>query len=44
MQSCSELEALKIDFEECQGSAEYYQEKFAQVQFELIDRIGKYED
>jgi hypothetical protein len=31
MQSCSELEALKIDFEECQGSVEYYKEKFAQV-------------
>jgi len=25
-------------------SAEYYQEKFAQVQFELMDRIGKCED
>ena len=44
MQSCSELEALEIDFNDCQGSAEYYQEKFAQVQFELMDRIGKYED
>jgi chromosome segregation ATPase len=44
MQSCSELEALKIDFEECQESAEYYQKKFAQVQFELMDKIGKYED
>ena len=44
MQSCSELEALKIDFEECQGSAEYYQKKFAQVHFELMDKIGKYED
>jgi chromosome segregation ATPase len=44
IQSCSELQALKIDFEECQGSAEYYQKKFAQVQFELMDKIGKYED
>jgi chromosome segregation ATPase len=44
MQSCSELEAIEIDFNDCQGSAEYYQEKFAQVQFELMDRIRKYED
>jgi hypothetical protein len=44
MQSYSKLEALEIDFNDCQGSAEYYQEKFAQVQFELMDRIEKYED
>jgi len=44
MQSCSELEVMEIDFNDCQGSAEYFQEKFAQVQFELMDRIGKYED
>jgi hypothetical protein len=44
MQSCSELEAMEIEFNDCQGSAEYYQEKFAQVQFELMDRIGMYED
>jgi predicted nuclease with TOPRIM domain len=44
MQSCSKLEALETDFNDCQGSAEYYQEKFAQVQFELMDRIEKYED
>jgi hypothetical protein len=44
MQSCSELEAMEMDFNDCQRSAEYYQEKFAQVQFELMDRIGKYED
>jgi hypothetical protein len=44
MQSCSELEAMEIDFKDCQGSAEYFQEKFAQVQFELMDRIMKYED
>jgi hypothetical protein len=35
---------MEIDFNYCQGSAEYFQEKFAQVQFELMDRIGKYED
>jgi chromosome segregation ATPase len=44
MQSCSELEALKIDFNDSQGNAEYYREKFAQVQVELMDRIGKYEE
>jgi len=44
MQSCSELKAMEIDFNDCQGSAEYYLEKFAQVQFELMDRIGKYEN
>jgi len=35
---------MEIDFNDCQGSVEYYQEKFAQVQFEVMDRIGKYED
>jgi len=35
---------MEINFNYCQGSAEYFQEKFAQVQFELMDRIGKYED
>jgi chromosome segregation ATPase len=35
---------MEIDFNDCQGSAEYYQEKFAQVQFELMDMIRKYED
>jgi chromosome segregation ATPase len=44
MQSCSELEALKIDLNDCQRSAEYYQEKFAQVRAELMDRIRKYEE
>ena len=24
MQSCSELEAMEIDFNDCQGSAKYY--------------------
>ena len=31
MQSCFELDALKIDFNESQGNIEYYQEKFAYV-------------
>ena len=31
LQNCFELEALKIDFNDYQGSAKYYQEKFAQV-------------
>jgi len=44
MQSCSKLEAMEIDFNDCQRSAEYYQEKFAQVQFKLMDRIRKYEE
>jgi hypothetical protein len=44
MQSCFEFEAMEVDFEDCQGSTKYTQEKFAQVQFELMDRIGKYED
>ncbi|XP_061981445.1 uncharacterized protein LOC133701522 [Populus nigra] len=44
MQSCSELEVMEIDFNDCQGSTKYFQEKFAQGQFELMDRIGKYED
>jgi chromosome segregation ATPase len=44
MQSCSELEVVDVDFNDCQGSAEYYQEKFTQVQSKLMDRIGKYED
>jgi len=29
MQNCSELEAMEIDFNDCQRSAKYYQEKFA---------------
>jgi hypothetical protein len=29
MQSCYELEAMEIDFNDCQRSTEYYQEKFA---------------
>jgi hypothetical protein len=28
MQNSSELEALKSDFNDCQGSTEYYQDKF----------------
>ena len=44
IQSCSELSALKIEHNECQESIEYYQEKFAEVQCELMDRIEKYEE
>jgi chromosome segregation ATPase len=44
MQSCSKLEALNIDFNDCQGNTKYYREKFAQVQVELMDRIGKYKE
>ena len=40
MQNCSELEAMEIDFNDCQGSAEYFQEKFAQVQFERWIGLG----
>jgi chromosome segregation ATPase len=40
MQSRSELEAIEIDFNDCQGSAEYFQEKFAQVQFERWIGLG----
>jgi len=39
MQSCFELEAMEVDFKDCQGST-----KDTQVQFQLMDRIGKYED
>ena len=44
MQSCSEPSALKTEHNECQESIEYCQEKFAEVQCKLMDRIGKYED
>ena len=44
MQSCSELGALKIKHNECQGSIEYYQEKYVEVQCELMDRIEKHEE
>ncbi|KAL3611185.1 hypothetical protein D5086_002205 [Populus alba] len=44
MQSCSEHEAMEMDFSDCQESAKYYQEKFVQVQFELMDRIRRYKD
>ena len=44
MQNCSELGTLKTEHNECQESIEYYQEKFAEVQCELMDRIEKYED
>jgi len=38
------LKQWRFEFNDCQGSAEYFQEKIAQVQFELMDRIGKYKD
>jgi hypothetical protein len=41
MQSCFELEAMEIDFKDCQRSIKYTQEKSAQVQFERMDRIRK---
>ena len=44
MQSCSELGALKTEHNECRDNIEYYQEKFAEVQCELRDRIEKYEE
>ena len=44
MQSCFELEAMEIDFKDCQRSIKYTQEKSAQVQFEQMDRIRKYEE
>ena len=42
--SCSELGVLQTEHNECQGNIEFYQEKFAEVQCELMDRIGKYEE
>ena len=44
MQSCFELEAMEVDFKDCQRSIKYTQEKSAQVQFERMDRIRKYEE
>ena len=44
MQSCSELGALKTEHNKCRENVEYYQEKFAEVQCELMDIIVKYED
>ena len=43
-QSYSELRVLQTEHNECQGNIEYYQEKFAEVQCELMDRIVKYEE
>ena len=42
MQSSSELEALKADFDGYQENVEYNQDKFLHVQAELLDRIEKY--
>ena len=42
--SCSELGVLQTEHNECQGNIEFYQEKFAEVQCELMDRIEKYEE
>ena len=44
MQSCSEFGALKIEHNECQGSIEYYQEKYVEVQCELMDKIEKHQE
>lgn len=44
MRNNSELEALKSNFNDCKGNVEYYQDKFAQVQAELMDNVKKYED
>ncbi|KAL3592250.1 hypothetical protein D5086_010890 [Populus alba] len=44
MQSSSELEALKADFNDYQESVEYNQDKFLHVQAELLDRIEKYDE
>jgi len=44
MQSSSELEALKADFNDYQENAEYNQDKFLHVQAELMDRIKKYDE
>jgi len=44
MQSSSELEALKADFNDYQENVEYNQDKFLHVQAELLDRIEKYDE
>jgi hypothetical protein len=44
MQSSSELEALKADFNDYQENAEYNQDKFLHIQTELMDRIKKYDE
>ena len=44
MQSSSELEALKADFDGYRENVEYNQDKFLHVRAELLDRIEKYEE
>jgi chromosome segregation ATPase len=44
MQSSSELEALKADFNGYQENVEYNQDKFLHIQAELLDRIEKYDE
>ena len=44
MQSSSELEALKADFDGYQENVEYNQDKFLHVRAELLDRIEKYDE
>jgi hypothetical protein len=44
MQSSSELEALKADFDGYQENVEYNQDKFLHVKAELLDRIEKYDE
>ena len=44
MRSRSELEAMKSNFNECKGNVEYYQDKFARVQANLMDKVEKYKD
>jgi chromosome segregation ATPase len=44
MQSSSELEALKADFDGYRENVEYNQDKFLHVRAELLDQIEKYEE
>jgi hypothetical protein len=44
MQSSSELEALKADFDGYQENVEYNQDKFLHVKAELLDQIEKYDE
>ena len=44
MQSSSELEALKADFNDYQENVGFNQDKFLHVQAELLDRIERYDE
>ena len=44
MQSSSELEALKADFNDYQENVEFNQDKFLHVQAELLDRMERYDE